>query len=293
MAWTAPRTWVLGAVLTAAQLNIDIRDNELMLSTHAHGGVAGDGSEQLSGVNDIILDDGSAPTAPGASKTRLYSVSGYPHYRAGASGDDLSLYTPTLSDTLANRPAAGHSGRTYHESDTQKLDRDTGAAWTTIVDADPVAGTAGLRTLGTGATQAAVGNHTHATVHDDQQDSLDTAGGDGLNLGNIANSTAFNDAQEIDIESVTVTLTRTGVIEACGVLMYFCASSVTGTLKLYIDGTLVTSTAMASPANIYTAKGQRSCASGARIVKIAVLNSSGAARTLQHRDYVFAGVNKV
>lgn len=27
MAWTAPRTWVAGAVLTAAQLNTDVRDN--------------------------------------------------------------------------------------------------------------------------------------------------------------------------------------------------------------------------------------------------------------------------
>ena len=28
MAWTAPRTWVAGAILTAAQLNTDVRDNE-------------------------------------------------------------------------------------------------------------------------------------------------------------------------------------------------------------------------------------------------------------------------
>lgn len=32
MAWTAPRTWVAGAVLTAAQLNVDVRDNMGVLS---------------------------------------------------------------------------------------------------------------------------------------------------------------------------------------------------------------------------------------------------------------------
>ena len=31
MAWTAPRTWVANDVLTAAQLNTDVRDNELFL----------------------------------------------------------------------------------------------------------------------------------------------------------------------------------------------------------------------------------------------------------------------
>ena len=44
MAWVAPRTWVSGNVLTAAQLNVDVRDNENALSLHTHTGVAGDGA---------------------------------------------------------------------------------------------------------------------------------------------------------------------------------------------------------------------------------------------------------
>ena len=32
-AWTAPRTWVAGAVLTASQLNTHLRDNLLLLKT--------------------------------------------------------------------------------------------------------------------------------------------------------------------------------------------------------------------------------------------------------------------
>lgn len=38
--------------------------------------------------------DASAPAAPGASKTRLYSVSGKPHYRAGAAGADAEIVSP-------------------------------------------------------------------------------------------------------------------------------------------------------------------------------------------------------
>lgn len=33
MSWSSPRTWVTGNILTAAQLNTDIRDNELFLYT--------------------------------------------------------------------------------------------------------------------------------------------------------------------------------------------------------------------------------------------------------------------
>lgn len=36
MAWTAPRTWVANDVLTAAQLNTDIRDNEEYLKAYLH-----------------------------------------------------------------------------------------------------------------------------------------------------------------------------------------------------------------------------------------------------------------
>lgn len=34
MAWTAPRTWVANDILTAAQLNTDVRDNELFLRAY-------------------------------------------------------------------------------------------------------------------------------------------------------------------------------------------------------------------------------------------------------------------
>lgn len=44
MAWTAPRTWVAGEILTAGNMNTHVRDNLNALSTHRHTGSAGDGA---------------------------------------------------------------------------------------------------------------------------------------------------------------------------------------------------------------------------------------------------------
>ena len=44
MAWTAPRTWVVGEVVTAALMNTHVRDNLLFLGDdHDHSGDSGDG----------------------------------------------------------------------------------------------------------------------------------------------------------------------------------------------------------------------------------------------------------
>ena len=102
MAWTAPRVWTVGQVVLAAELNVDIQENMLVLSTHAHGGAAGDGDDQLSGVDDIIFDDVSAPAAPGAGDSRLYFVSGVPHARVGGSGADHPLAPDAKGEILSH-----------------------------------------------------------------------------------------------------------------------------------------------------------------------------------------------
>ena len=53
MAWTAPKTWSSDEVVIATgtgSLNEQIRDNLLVLSTHAHSGAAGNGASTLSAV---------------------------------------------------------------------------------------------------------------------------------------------------------------------------------------------------------------------------------------------------
>ena len=293
MAWTAPRTWVLGEALTASLLNTHVRDNELSLTQHQHTGAAGDGDDQLSGIDDIIFDDLAAPAAPGASKTRLYSVSGYPHYREGAAGAVKSLYTPTLSDTLANRPAAGHAGLTYHETDTRKVDRDTGAAFETIVDADAAAATPSLRTLGTGATQAAVGTHTHGTVHDAQNDTSAT-GASSRTVTLLATASILSGAS-LDLLTTSITLAASGAIEA-GVGIYVERSGIAGTLsqlQLYIDGTLAAYVNFDNGSSLLTLKGSKVSASGARTITVTYYNPGTGTVTIYYLGYLFAGVNKV
>lgn len=47
MAWTTPRSWVSGEIVTDSQLNLHLRDNLLSLSAHMHTGAAGDGVDLM------------------------------------------------------------------------------------------------------------------------------------------------------------------------------------------------------------------------------------------------------
>jgi len=102
----------------ASDLNTHIRDNLLVLSTHAHSGAAGMGSSTLSGVSltltiPVLASQGSSPATQGMLLRKSNNLE---YYNGSAV---VGLY------------------------------------------ADAVAGTASHRTLGTGSTQAAAGNHTH------------------------------------------------------------------------------------------------------------------------------------
>jgi len=123
MAWTAPKDWVSGEIITASgvgSLNEQIRDNMLALSVHAHTGAAGDGSNTLTNVN----------------LTNIQSFG--------------------FADQSANPDALGELQRNgnnlFYYDGTTAID---------VTSADQIAGTASLRTLGTSATQAAAGNHQH------------------------------------------------------------------------------------------------------------------------------------
>jgi len=121
MAWTAPRTWADDELVTTAYMNAQIRDNMLALSTHTHGGSAGDGSATL------------------------------------ASGISFSgLATVTFADQSGNPSVAGRLQR-----NGSSLAYYNGSAVVGLGTADASAGTASLRTIGTSSTSAAAGNHTH------------------------------------------------------------------------------------------------------------------------------------
>lgn len=62
-----------GNALTAAQLNVDVRDNENALSTHGHGGAAGDGALALSNHKVVTKTVAQAASATGLSSDNAFS----------------------------------------------------------------------------------------------------------------------------------------------------------------------------------------------------------------------------
>ena len=123
MAWTAPKTWSASEIVLAdgtGSLNEQVRDNLIVLSTHAHTGAAGMGASTLSTVTL-----GGLNTATFADQSGNPSTNG----RLQRNGANLLYYD--------------------------------GSTAVDLTASDQSAATASLRTLGTGSTQAAAGNHTH------------------------------------------------------------------------------------------------------------------------------------
>ncbi len=127
---------------TTEGLNTNLKDLLDVLSTHGHDNSAGGGDEALGSLVKATFTDASAPGAPGAGRTVIYAVSGRPTYRTGAAGASTQL--ADANDLHAQTHATAH---------------EPSGADTMSVDA--VTGTGSLRTLGTGAQQAAAGDHTH------------------------------------------------------------------------------------------------------------------------------------
>lgn len=105
----------------------------------------------------VLSNDGS--DAVSAYRTSIRNLAAWAEANAALRGQGL----------LSARPAAGKAGTFYKATDaaTGILHYDNGTTWETIGAAPPTDGSAAtpsLRTLGSGATQAAAGNHTHPTA---------------------------------------------------------------------------------------------------------------------------------
>jgi hypothetical protein len=105
MAWTAPKTWATGDLVTAALLNTHIRDNQLVVSTHTHSGAAGDGNDELTGIDSVVMDSISAPSAPSSSnQIILYDRLGRPYYRPNGGSETILLNSHgDNADTVGTR----------------------------------------------------------------------------------------------------------------------------------------------------------------------------------------------
>ena len=143
MAWTAPRTWTVGQLVKATDLNTHLKDNMAVLDAHGHRpAISGDGGASLGNLGEASFTDISAPSAPGNGLTVLYAVSSRLHYRPGAAGSDTEI-----SDA-----------NDLHAEDHASRHEPSGADVMTV---DAAVGVGSLRTLGSGALQAAAGNHSH------------------------------------------------------------------------------------------------------------------------------------
>ena len=82
----------VGTQITEAWMDAYVKANFDALSTHAHGGSAGDGSSALDNLDTIICDhQGSDPSAPSANHGTLYVKSGGVFIReAGGSAVQVS-----------------------------------------------------------------------------------------------------------------------------------------------------------------------------------------------------------
>jgi len=121
MGWQAPRDWtgISGGIVTANQLNVDLRDNLNVLSTHTHTGAAGFGSSTLSGVTLAALttltfaDQSADPDAAGELQRNgndllYYNGSAVVNVtQADAAADTASLRT--LGTTSAKAAAGNHT----------------------------------------------------------------------------------------------------------------------------------------------------------------------------------------
>ena len=89
MGWTQPRTWSVGDVVTAAQLNEQIRDNLEELDFHDHSGGSGSGTRALggtTGLTQMIFADAAAPAAPTGTLTAVFSTTGSIGWRPAGGG---------------------------------------------------------------------------------------------------------------------------------------------------------------------------------------------------------------
>ena len=111
MAWTTPKTWADGDIPDADDLNTHIKDNLNALSTHDHGGAAGDGAAALGDLNSLtFVNQGSTPSAPGSTKLVAFIESETLKIRAGASGAAtavaLTSHTHTIADSTSHEDEA-------------------------------------------------------------------------------------------------------------------------------------------------------------------------------------------
>ena len=146
MAWTTPRDWtgIADNIVTAAQLNVDIRDNLGVLSAHSHTGAAGQGAASMTGLtlaalatltfanqsanpdaagelqrngNDLLFYGSSAVNltqADASAGTASLRSLGTTSVKAAAGNHTHNLDTPSVSNLASVDVTTTSASRNYH-----------------------------------------------------------------------------------------------------------------------------------------------------------------------------------
>ncbi len=227
-----------------------------------------------------------------------------------------------------DQPSAGNKGRLFYDTTTKCLYVDNGSSWDLLLtldhggleglgdddhtqyqkesEKDAANGYPGLDgstklafsqcPTGTGASEVAIGDHTHATVYDDQDEDTTTTGTTESEDIPREVSSDIGDGQETTILTKSITLTRSAVAQA-----YFGGAckgvgGISMKVRLYIDSVQQAESANLSTTqfDLITLKGYKDCSSGSRTAEFKAYNdSAGAGCTVRACGGLFVCCSKV
>jgi hypothetical protein len=139
MAWTTPRDWtgITDDIVTAAQLNVDIRDNLTVLSSHSHTGSAGQGASSMSGLTLAALgtltfaNQSANPDAAGELQRNGNDLLFYGSSAVNLTAADASAGTASLR-SLGTTSVKAAAGDHTHDVDTPSVSILTGVDVTSV-----------------------------------------------------------------------------------------------------------------------------------------------------------------
>ena len=149
MAWTTPRDWtgISDDIVTAAMLNVDVRDNLTVLSSHTHTGAAGQGGASMSGLTLAALvtmtfaDQSANPDAAGELQRNGNDLLFYGSSVVNLTAADASAGTASLR-SLGTTSVKAAAGNHTHQPTSVATGSSSGTATVTTSETDVVSHTA-------------------------------------------------------------------------------------------------------------------------------------------------------
>ena len=222
MVWTTPRDWtgITNDIVTSSMLNVDIRDNMNVLSTHTHTGAAGQGGASMSGVTLAALatltfaDQSANPDAAGELQRNGNDILWYGSAVVNLTQSDASAGTAslrTLSTTSTTAAAGNHTHTLSSAANGSSEDNATvTSSETDVVSHSATPGAASRAWAIFGAVHPADSSDTYTAKLYFDTTLLDTETGiTGLPSGAIQGLQGFQWNPGVSSQTIKVTAQRT------------------------------------------------------------------------------------